>query len=132
MIFVDSSIPMYLVGADHPHKVVARRLLERNVTEGARLVTDAEVMQEILQRYVAIRRRDAIQPAFDLLLAVVDEVLPVEAVDVERAKTIVLGNERLTARDALHLAVMERARIGTILSFDRDFDGYPGVVRVHN
>jgi hypothetical protein len=33
-------------------------------------VTDAEVLQEILHRYVAIDRRDAIQPAFDALLGV--------------------------------------------------------------
>jgi hypothetical protein len=30
-------------------------------------VTSAEVLQEILHRYVAINRRDAIQPAFDAL-----------------------------------------------------------------
>ena len=28
MIFIDSNIPMYLVGAPHPHKVDAQRLLE--------------------------------------------------------------------------------------------------------
>lgn len=33
-----------------------------------RLVTDAEVLQEILHRYVSIARSDAIQPAFDALL----------------------------------------------------------------
>ena len=47
MILVDSNIPMYLVGAEHPHKVDARRLLERAVAEKRRLVTDAEVLQEI-------------------------------------------------------------------------------------
>jgi uncharacterized protein len=39
-----------------------------------RLVTDAEVLEEILHRYVAIERPDAIQPAFDALLGVVDDV----------------------------------------------------------
>jgi len=39
------------------------------------LVTNAEVLQEILHRYVAMNRRDAIQPAFDALTGVVDEVL---------------------------------------------------------
>ena len=29
MIFVDSNIPMYLVGAPHPHKIAAQRLVER-------------------------------------------------------------------------------------------------------
>ena len=29
MIFVDSNIPMYLVGAEHPNRAAARALLER-------------------------------------------------------------------------------------------------------
>lgn len=129
MIFVDSNIPMYLVGAPHPHKSDAQRVLERCIAGGERLVTDAEVLQEILRRYVAIKRRDAIQPAFDAVLGVVDEVLPVTLAEVERAKTIVQGWERLSARDALHLAVMERHNITSILSFDTGFDGFPGVSR---
>jgi len=78
VILVDSNIPMYLVGAPHPHKADAQRLLERLITDRQRLVTDAEVLQEILRRYVAIDRRDAIQPAFDALLGVVDQVLAVD------------------------------------------------------
>ena len=69
MIFVDSNVPMYLVAADDPHKADAQPLLERAIADGDRLVTDVEVLQEILHRYVAIDRRDAIQPAFDAILA---------------------------------------------------------------
>jgi predicted nucleic acid-binding protein len=130
MIFIDSNVPMYLVGAEHPHKSDALRLLERCVSERQRLATDAEVLQEILHRYVAIDRRDAIQPAFDALLGVVDEVLPIERPTVDRAKIIVLSRPRLSARDAIHVAVMEKAGIETILSFDAGFDGLPGVRRL--
>src|SRR5882724_11996869 len=70
-ILIDSNIAMYLVGADHPHKADARRLLESAIGAGERLVTDAEVLQEILHRYGAIDRRDAIQAAFDAVLGVV-------------------------------------------------------------
>jgi predicted nucleic acid-binding protein len=121
---------MYLVGAPHPLKGEAQQLLERCIVERMRLVTDAEVLQEILHRYVAIDRRDAIQPAFDSLLSVVDEVFPVERPDVEKAKSIVLGTKGLSARDAVHLAVMERHRIDRIMSFDAGFDGFPGVSRL--
>lgn len=129
-IFVDSNIPMYLVGADHPHKRDAQAQLEIALGGRERLVTDVEVLQEILHRYCAIGRRDAIQPAFEALLAIVDEVFGVEVKDVEQAKAIILGDLRLSARDALHLAVMQRHDVGTIMSFDRDFDGYPGVRRI--
>jgi len=130
VIFVDSNIPMYLVGAAHPHKADAQRLLERCVVERERLVTDAEVLQEILHRYVAIERRDAIQPAFDALLGVVDEVFPVDVRAVERAKVIVLGNQHMSARDAVHVAVMEQHGVGLIMSFDSGFDAFPGVQRL--
>ena len=121
---------MYLVGAAHPYKTDAQRMLERHILDGVRLVTDAEVLQEILHRYVAIKRRDAIQPTFDALTGVVDEIFPVEAADVEQAKEIVYGTERLSSRDALHVAIMERHKVEKIMSFDEGFDGSPGVERV--
>lgn len=130
MIFVDSNIPMYLVGTPHPHKTDSQRALERLISERERLVTDAEVLQEILHRYVAIDRRDAIQPAFDVILAVVDEVFGIDETLVQQAKAIVLARHQLSARDALHLAVMERHGIERILSFDAGFDGLPGVRRL--
>lgn len=130
MIFVDSNIPMYLVGAPHPHKTDARRWLEELVSGRERLVTDAEVLQEILHRYVSIDRPDAIQPAFNALLGVVDEVFSVDQVAVERAREIVLGQKGLSARDAVHLAIMQVQGIKRILSFDRGFDGFPGVTRL--
>ena len=130
MILIDSNIPMYLVGASHPRKSDAQRWLEKLVSERHRLVTDAEVLQEILHRYVAINRRDAIQPAFDALLGIVDQVLAVDRAVAERAKEIVLGHRHMSARDAVHLAVMEQHGVERILTFDSGFDGFPGITRL--
>jgi predicted nucleic acid-binding protein len=129
VIFVDSNIPMYLVGADHPNKESARRLLERAITDGELLVSDAEILQEILHRYVAIGRRDAIEPATEALLGVIDEVFPIERADVERAGRVV-HETRLSARDAVHLAIMRRHGIDRIMTFDRAFDEIEGISRV--
>lgn len=130
MIFVDSNIPMYLVGAPHPNKDAARRLLERCIAQGERLVADAEVLQEILHRYVAIKRRDAIQPAFDALLGVVDHVYPIESADVERARKLLHGVLTVSARDAIHVAIMQRHEIDRILSFDAGFDTVEWIERL--
>ena len=130
MILIDSNIPMYLIGSPHPHKSDAQRLLEKLVSERQRLVSDAEVLQEILHRYVALNRRDAIQPAFDTLLGFVDEILPIDQTVVVRAKDIVHGHRHISARDAVHLAVMEQHGIGQILTFDTGFDGFPGITRL--
>jgi predicted nucleic acid-binding protein len=129
VIFVDSNIPMYLVGAPHPNKEAARRLVEHAIIGEERLVTDAEVLQEILHRYVAIGRRDAIGPAFEALLGIVDGVLAIELADVQRARRL-LSTPSLQARDAIHVAVMQRHDIGRILSFDRAFDQVPGLIRI--
>jgi len=130
MIFVDSNIPMYLVGAPHHHKSDAQRLVEELLASGQRLVTDAEVLQEILHRYLATNRRAAIQPTFDTLLGIVDDVLPVDRAAVERAKEIALGYRNLSARDALHVAVMQQHGVQGILSFDSGFDQFPGIRRI--
>lgn len=43
---------------------------------------------------------------------------------------MILGGYGLSARDALHLSVMESADIERVMSFDQGFDRYPGVDRV--
>jgi predicted nucleic acid-binding protein len=131
LIFIDSNIPMYLIGAPHPHKSEAQLLLERLISAGRRLVTNAEVLQEIMHRYAAIDKREAIAPAFQLLLDIVDDVLAIEKADVIRAGEIVQNRASLSARDSVHIAVMERHGIRSILSFDADFDRWPGLKRIH-
>jgi predicted nucleic acid-binding protein len=130
LIFIDSNVPMYLVGAPHPHKVDAHRLLEQAIAEGRRLFTDAEVLQEILHRYAAIGRKDAIQPAFEAVKGVVDEIFAVETADADRAREILLGSATVSARDAIHIAIMQRHGVETIMSFDAGYDGFPGIRRL--
>jgi hypothetical protein len=119
---------MYLVGGEHPNRERAREVLEIAIAARERLVTDAEAFQEILHRFVAINRREAIEPAWNVLRRVVDEVYPIELGDVELARRLV-ATSRLTARDALHVAVMQRHEVAEILTFDTAFDGVPGIKR---
>ena len=120
---------MYLIGADHPNKAAARRLLEDAIADAETLCTDAEVLQEILHRFVAIRRPDDIDPALDVLLSVVDVVYSIEEADVRRARRILRRAERLSARDAIHVAIMQRHDVNDILSFDTAFDRMSGISR---
>ena len=130
MIFVDANVPMYLVGGPHPSKDRALALLTQLVGEGELLATDVEVYQEILHRYTAVRRGDAIDHAFASLDGIVDEILTVDMADVRAARGLLAEISGLSARDALHAAVMQRAGIDRILSFDRGFDRCPGITRL--
>ena len=130
MILIDSNIPMYLIGADHPNKRRAISLLERFVRDEERLVSDAEVLQEILHRYSAIQRLDAIQPAFDALVGLVDEVFEVGAADMLRAKDLFVAYSSISARDAVHAAVMTTQEISRIFSLDAHFDELTFLTRI--
>jgi predicted nucleic acid-binding protein len=77
------------------------------------------------------RAASAIGPALQATLQIVDEVISIEKADVLRAGEIAQNPAALSARDALHVAVMERHRIQSILSFDGDFDRWPGLRRMH-
>ncbi len=121
---------MYVVGAAHAHKDRALLLLDRLLRERKRLVTSTEVMQEILHRYSAISRKEAIQPAFDALHEIVDEVYDVTLADIEKAKDLLLAYEGLSSRDVVHAACMQRRNIVEILSFDRGFDQIPRLRRI--
>ncbi len=122
---------MYLVGVDHPNKARAHELLRRLIEARERLITDVEVFQELLHRYAAIRRREAIEPAWRALEDLVDEVVPVHLHEVGRARDLVLENRELSARDALHVAVMETRGVEQILTFDAGFDALPGIRRIY-
>ncbi|MFI5005312.1 MAG: type II toxin-antitoxin system VapC family toxin [Solirubrobacterales bacterium] len=130
MIFVDSNVPMYLIGPDHPHKLDAQRALERLAGERRRLVTSSEVFQEVLHRFASSDHRDMIELAFTTLRTIVDEVLAVEVEDVFAAKDLIHAHGELSSRDAVHAAVMRRHGIAEILSFDRGFDTLTGIRRL--
>lgn len=130
MIFIDANVPMYLLGAPHPNKTAAQDLIERLVRERRRLVSSSEVFQEMLHRYAHIGRREKVEAAFETLDGLLDEVLPVERRDVFAAKDLLHAHRSLSARDALHAAVMRRHEIGEVASFDRGFDAITGIVRL--
>jgi predicted nucleic acid-binding protein len=130
VIFVDSNVPMHIMGDDRQRKLDALRVLERLAKEQKRLVTSSEVFQELLHRYGTGSRQDRLEPAFETLHGLVEDVLPVEGADVFAAKDLLYAHPRLSARDALHVAVMRRHEITEIVSFDRGFDAVTGISRL--
>lgn len=121
---------MYLVGRPHPHKLDAQVTVERLIAGREGMVTSSEVLQEIIHRYVSVDRRDRIAVAFDVLQEIVDDVFAVEKDDVLMAKDLVSSHPRLSARDAVHVAVMRRRKIARMLSFDIGFDDVAGIKRL--
>jgi predicted nucleic acid-binding protein len=121
---------MYVAGRDHPHREPSRRFLERVQAGEVEAATSTEVLQEILYRYAALRRRDLATSVYDLFVHLCPVVLPVTLADTDRARQLVSVPRGPGVRDAIHAAVMLNNEIRSIATFDRAFDRIDGVERL--
>ncbi len=128
--FLDANILMYAVGSEHPLRQPCRDALRKSVDARVPLITDAEVLQEILHHYFAIQRPDAAGAVYRSAVDLCEEVLPVTEKETSRALDLLRSHAEITPRDAIHVATMEAAGIRNLLSADRDFDVIPSVRRV--
>jgi hypothetical protein len=129
-VFVDSNIPMYVAGRDHPLREPARRFLARVRAGEIDACTSTEVLQEILYRYHALRRLDLARQVYDLFSLLCPVVLPVTLADTDRAKQMLCSGAGVGVRDAVHAAVMLNNDIRDIASFDAGFDLVPEIRRL--
>ena len=129
-VFRDANVVMYLVGSPHPNKLGAAAVLQRLTANGNKFLTDGEVFQEMLHRYSAVNRREAIQPAFDLLHAITEQTLDITLATVQSARIILQSYPSLSARDAIHVAAMQSADLTQVFSFDTGFDTVPTLQRI--
>ena len=119
MIFVDTNVVMFSVGGEHPLRGEARELIARSLKRGDRLVTSAEVLQELLHVYLRANRPDDLASAFAFVDGCIDDVWPIEAQDVKLARDLASVHEGLEARDLVHLACCRRRKAAGLKTFDR-------------
>lgn len=122
MILVDANVFMYAGGADHPHREPSLALLKRIADGEVDAVVDAEVLQEILHRYRAIRRWEDGRRIYDLARAIVPDVLDLDAACVDAARELMDRHPGLSARDAVHAAAVVQSGADALCSWDSDFD----------
>jgi predicted nucleic acid-binding protein len=121
---------MYSVGGDHRNLGPARRFLESARRGDFEACTSTEVLQEILYRYSSIGRLDAARGVYDAFVEICPEVLSVTLADTDRARDILCESTGISARDAVHAAVMLNHGIDCIATFDKDFDRIRGIRRL--
>jgi predicted nucleic acid-binding protein len=128
-VFIDSNIPMYVAGREHPSREPARRFLARVRAGEIESCTSTEVLQEILYRYVGLRRLDLARQVYELFVEICPRILPVTLADTDRAKELIGSVKGASVRDAIHAAVMLNNGVREIASFDAGFDRIPGLRR---
>lgn len=128
--FLDANVLMYAAGSDHPLGGPCRQALTKAVDQEVSLVTDAEVLQEILHRYFSIGRPATAQTVHQSAVDLCDEVIPIAKEHTTRALELLIEHRSLTPRDAIHVATMESHGLEFLLSTDQDFDGLNQVERI--
>lgn len=130
-LFLDANVPMYAGGRESEFKVPCVRVLLAVAQGRVEAFADAEVLQEILHRFLALGRREEGFGIFDRFANILDgRTLPVEAADARKARDLAVRYPGVPARDLLHVAICLRAGIRRIASFDAHFDRFREVQRV--
>lgn len=130
MILVDANVLMYAAGAAHRLKRPSADLLDRIARGEVEAGIDAEILQEILHRYRALRRWEQGRQLYDLTRALFPGVLPVTAEVLDEARRLLDERPEASARDAVHAAACRVYDAEAICSWDRDFDRFEGLKRV--
>ncbi|MCP4753012.1 MAG: type II toxin-antitoxin system VapC family toxin [Proteobacteria bacterium] len=119
MIFVDSNVFIYAVGRPHPLKESARSFFLESSRQGKRLVTSAEVLQEIIHVYLPVRRMECLDAALELAGSGTDTIFPINPETVTHARNLIDKHSELSARDLIHLSTCQQHKIPELMSFDR-------------
>ncbi|MEX2236808.1 MAG: type II toxin-antitoxin system VapC family toxin [Dehalococcoidia bacterium] len=132
--FLDANIPMYAAGGDHRLREPSRQVIYDAGRNSREYVTSVEVCQEIIHRYLAIGRwealgRRALQDFLTLMSGRIESVYQADVVTAARLADR-YAPARPQSRDLFHVAVMQRLGVREIVSTDTGFDSIPDVTRI--
>ena len=130
-VFIDANVPIYAAGRDHPYKGPCARILRVLADDPQSFITNSEVLQEIMHRYLASRRwtlgREVVRAFAE---AMHGRIEPVHGDDVILAAELADRHPGVSARDLVHAAVMQRLGVTRIISADTHFDLLEGIDRL--
>ena len=129
--FIDTNVPIYAVGREHPHKEPCVRILAMVAQYPLLFFTSVEVLQEIVHYYHASRRwelgRETLKSFSEIMH---DRIEPIYEDDILLAARLADDHPLVSTRDLVHAAVMQRLGADHVISADTDFDRLPGITRL--
>ncbi len=129
-VFIDTAVIMYAAGDEHPLREPSRRVLSRIGTGELDGVISVEVVQEILHRFLSVRRVDQGEAQARDAMDFFAPVLPITQAMMRRVPELAARYPTLSARDLVHVATCIHEGITEIISPDRGFDQVAEVRRI--
>jgi predicted nucleic acid-binding protein len=131
LIHIDANIPIYVWGRDHPLKAPSEAVMALATDHPESFFTDAEVLQEILHKFRALRSWDAVRERFFAFSDLMEgRIEPMTAADVKLAADLSERYPSLSARGLIHAAVCYRMGAVYIVSADSALDVLEGIERL--
>ncbi len=121
-VFVDSAVMMYAAGRHHPLRAPSLRFLGQVANGSVQAATSVEVVQEILHRYLSIRKPGLAARVAQDTLDMFAPVIPITHALIRRVPDLASRYPGLDARDLVHVATCLHEGITEIVSPDRGFD----------
>jgi uncharacterized protein len=121
-LFIDTAVIMYAGGGDHPLREPCGQIIERVGAGELDAVTSTEVVQEIVHRFMAIRRPDIAGSMARRTMDTFAPVIPITHALLRRVPDLIDRYPTLSARDLVHVATCIHEGIVEIVSPDRGFD----------
>ena len=129
MRLIDTNVVIYAVGKAHPLQEEARRVLDRVGDGTLHANVDAELLQEVLHVYDARKERRKGFNTVDDLLVIFPNPIPIGREEIETARDLMRVYSVLSARDAIHAAVVQTHDLEGIVTADNVFERIKGVKR---
>jgi len=131
--FLDTNLIIrYLTQDDPDQSQRAKQILDQVAAGTLQVTTSETIIGEIVfvlsSKALYNLPRDEIRRHLTNILSMKGLRLPYKRMYL-RALDLYTTNPKLDFADALSVAHMERQKLSTILSFDEDFDGIPGITR---
>jgi predicted nucleic acid-binding protein len=128
---IDTNVVIYAAGRPHRYKAACADILrEAAGSELPDYVIDVELLQEVLHFYQSRQHLRLGLQIFDELMQTLPTPLAVTPRDVAVARDILARYPVLSARDAIHAAVVVTHGLEAIISADRAFDEIAEIKRL--
>ena len=118
---LDTNVLLYALGRPHPYRSSCLTIFEQ-IREGSdAYAVDVELLQEVLHVYTLRGERLRGLEAFDLLLDILPEPIPITRREMVTARRLMAQADRLSPRDAVHAAVVLEYGFEGLVTTDRAF-----------
>jgi len=127
VLLLDANIAMYAEGREHRYQQPCKRVMELAKANSSDYCVDTEILQEILYVYYSRGETDRGIGVAQDILGMFPTIIPITTAEITIAMRLMSETRRLSARDAIHAAVVINHNLEGIVSADRDFDRIPGL-----